>query len=601
MASMFGQHALPSYWLHDAVARGDLKLMKQLLADPAFPVNKPVQMPNGIIFIPLHVAIMQRNTAAEQLLLEAGGNPDAVAEEFRQQYRQQPAGEAAAADTAAADTDAAKAAAAAAAKAAAAAAEPRRCSFAELLVAEAADLTGVADVALGTSWLHEVVRHRMGEVVAKSLVKAGAPLDAGDGKGNTALHYSLELDDLPTCRMLLDLGANMNLYNKVGYTSFSCACMAGEPSLVTYMMSLGADVNGGSSRPLQLTCKGSPGKAIYRNPEASVDQVSAWMAAWAADKDGKRKIYFDIAKQLLSHGADPQAGSDDGSFPLLAAAEVGFTEVMQELVSADMYRAALAAISAIETYAKQKTTAADTDAAAAAAAAKAAASAPDAAGKARALQRVPAGSLSKAAAAAETDVSNITTTVAPCLNRLSPGDSHTPLLVAVLSGSVAAVEKLIALGADPNLPAGVEQKPAIYAAAKKGSLDMAAAKKGSLDMVTKLVELGAEWPHGKIASLTGNDVVQLLVESYKGAKKLQPSMAVKLLTAAEKRGQQARCKQGDAAAAAAAAEREAAAAAAWLLQKEEQEQQQGKDGVEAAVAAGSAAAAAAAAGDWQPA
>lgn len=46
--------------------------MKQLLADPAFPVNKPVQMPNGIIFIPLHVAIMQRNTAAEQLLLEAG-------------------------------------------------------------------------------------------------------------------------------------------------------------------------------------------------------------------------------------------------------------------------------------------------------------------------------------------------------------------------------------------------------------------------------------------------------------------------------------------------------------------------------------------------
>jgi hypothetical protein len=79
-------------------------------------------------------------------------------------------------------------------------------------------------------------------------------------------------------------------------------------------------------------------------------------------------------------------------------------------------RAALAAISAIETYAKQGA-AAGGDVAAISAAAKAAASAPDAAGKARALQRVPAASLSKAAAAAETDVKNIMTNVAPSLNK----------------------------------------------------------------------------------------------------------------------------------------------------------------------------------------
>jgi hypothetical protein len=80
-------------------------------------------------------------------------------------------------------------------------------------------------------------------------------------------------------------------------------------------------------------------------------------------------------------------------------------------------RAALAAISAIETYAKQGAAADGSDVAAIAAAAKAAASAPDAAGKARALQRVPAASLSKAAAAAETDVKNIMTNVAPSLNK----------------------------------------------------------------------------------------------------------------------------------------------------------------------------------------
>lgn len=29
-----------------------------------------------------------------------------------------------------------------------------------------------------------------------ALVKAGAPLDAGDSRGNTALHYTLEMDNL---------------------------------------------------------------------------------------------------------------------------------------------------------------------------------------------------------------------------------------------------------------------------------------------------------------------------------------------------------------------------------------------------------------------
>jgi hypothetical protein len=53
----------------------DKQLMKQLLADPAYPPNKPVQMPNGTIYIPLHVAIMAGNTAAEKLLLEAGAAP----------------------------------------------------------------------------------------------------------------------------------------------------------------------------------------------------------------------------------------------------------------------------------------------------------------------------------------------------------------------------------------------------------------------------------------------------------------------------------------------------------------------------------------------
>lgn len=48
-----------------------------------------------------------------------------------------------------------------------------------------------------------------------------------------------------------------------------------------------------------------------------------------------------------------------------------------------------------------------------------------------------------------------------------------------------------------------------------------AAKLGHLDVINKLVELGADWPHGRAAAIVGNDVVQLLIENYKGPKKLQ--------------------------------------------------------------------------------
>ena len=66
------------------------------------------------------------------------------------------------------------------------------------------------------------------------------------------------------CKVLLQLGANMNLYNKIGFTSFACACMNGEAATVDFMITLGADVNGGNRQPLFLTCKAHLAKMMYR-------------------------------------------------------------------------------------------------------------------------------------------------------------------------------------------------------------------------------------------------------------------------------------------------------------------------------------------------
>jgi ankyrin repeat protein len=46
----------------------------------------------------------------------------------------------------------------------------------------------------------------------------------------------------------------------------------------------------------------------------------------------------DIIRQLLARGSDPTSPADNGTYPLTAAAEVGFTEIIPDLAHADRYR-----------------------------------------------------------------------------------------------------------------------------------------------------------------------------------------------------------------------------------------------------------------------
>lgn len=99
----------------------------------------------------------------------------------------------------------------------------------------------------------------------------------------TLLHSQL-------CKALLEVGANMNLYNKAGITSFSSACMHGDLNTVTFMLSLGADVNGGSQQPLFLACKGTVGKQFYR-----------WVCAVAL-----RMLWFGVRRPCLNQALRQQ-------------------------------------------------------------------------------------------------------------------------------------------------------------------------------------------------------------------------------------------------------------------------------------------------------
>lgn len=85
----------------------------------------------------LGIAVVHVLTCPCLLCSPTGGNLDAVPKDFKEKYKLPAPKEGDSADKAP---------------------QPRKCHFVELLIEEKADVSGVADTYLGTSWLHEVVR-----------------------------------------------------------------------------------------------------------------------------------------------------------------------------------------------------------------------------------------------------------------------------------------------------------------------------------------------------------------------------------------------------------------------------------------------------------
>ena len=96
----------------------------------------------------------------------------------------------------------------------------------------------------------------------KRLVAAGAPLDAVDESGSTALMYAALYSDVSTMRLLLDRGANANHSDNAGATALMWAIS--DPAKVSLLVQRGANVNAVASltgRTPLLIAAGRPGSA----------------------------------------------------------------------------------------------------------------------------------------------------------------------------------------------------------------------------------------------------------------------------------------------------------------------------------------------------
>ncbi|MDI2127608.1 ankyrin repeat domain-containing protein [Yinghuangia seranimata] len=141
------------------------------------------------------------------------------------------------------------------------------------------------------------------------LLDSGLSSDRTDEWGRPILAVALDSDDVELVRPFLDSGTPVDMVTtERGTTPLMIAAMNGNPSLVEFLISRGANVN------LRETGDFDTGTSLTHAVES--DEPAA------------------IVPLLLSAGADPDLPRPDGWTPLVLAAYFGHTEVVRALLAA---------------------------------------------------------------------------------------------------------------------------------------------------------------------------------------------------------------------------------------------------------------------------
>jgi ankyrin repeat protein len=139
------------------------------------------------------------------------------------------------------------------------------------------------------------------ESVIELFVKSGAPIEATDGNGNTALiNAARDGDRVTIVRHLLKLGANINASNNHGVTALMVGVKTGSEEMVQTLLERGADVEA----------------------RAHDGETALLIAA----RDGFKPVVL----LLLEHGAECVNGYPRGGTPQDVAANYSVMEPLQQ-------------------------------------------------------------------------------------------------------------------------------------------------------------------------------------------------------------------------------------------------------------------------------
>lgn len=153
-----------------------------------------------------------------------------------------------------------------------------------------------------------------GDIAAvRALLAQGAPADAAQGDGATALHWAAYRGDAEMAVLLLDSGADPKAANDLGVTPLHLAAAAGSAPIVTRLLAAGADPNATATpgvTPVMEAARVGAVEAVRALIAAGADvnarertrNQTALM--WAASRR-----HPEVVRALLEAGADVHARS----------------------------------------------------------------------------------------------------------------------------------------------------------------------------------------------------------------------------------------------------------------------------------------------------
>ncbi len=149
------------------------------------------------------------------------------------------------------------------------------------------------------------------EEAVNLFINAGISLAAKDEQGRTALMIAAERENIPILKKLIKCDpALLNSADSNGYTALMTAARQGRSTTVALLLENGADVN-------------------YQVPSA--ESAATALQAVLNTPDFKDE-HMNILQKLLQQGAQVKARNKAGHFPLLFAAEHGYTKAAVALL-----------------------------------------------------------------------------------------------------------------------------------------------------------------------------------------------------------------------------------------------------------------------------
>ncbi|KAJ4855811.1 ankyrin repeats (3 copies) domain-containing protein [Trichoderma breve] len=207
----------------------------------------------------------------------------------------------------------------------------------ESLIKEGANWSSRDNSGRTALWYSPLGRHQSVHVIFLLLLGAGgkAILNLEDDNGQTLVHHYAGLGHEEAVQILVDIGADISITDRYGFSPLLWAVVAGNEAVVIHLLHAGADVNfiSGDGRSVLTWAAGLGRYSIalrlldqYTGMSKTQDSLGVPLEEAAASGS------LDIVKLLLEHGGDPNYRDRDGWSAIHWAAEEGYYGVVKLLL-----------------------------------------------------------------------------------------------------------------------------------------------------------------------------------------------------------------------------------------------------------------------------